>query len=92
MTPKSHDLVIIHIFEERTGEMGSAATRRHDVAMGVSPWNPVPSCDLSPDGTTRVIASRIPVALSGLNNASNACHGLAPVATTCRPSGTEMQK
>ena len=69
----------------------SAATRRHDVAMGVSPWNTAPSRDLSPDGATRSLAQRIPVALSGLERVLNDHHGLTPVATTCRPVGTESQ-
>ena len=69
--------------------LNSAATRRHDVAMGVSPWNTAPSRDLSPNGATRILAPQIPVALSGLNGVMYAHHGLTPVATTCRPFGTE---
>ena len=70
---------------------GSAAERRHDVAMGVSPWNAIPNLCLSPNGATRNTAAEIPVALSGLERVLNANHGLTPVATTCRPSGTESQ-
>ena len=70
---------------------GSAAERPHDVAMGVSPWNTAPSRDLSPNGATRILAARIPVALSGLARVLNDYHGLTPVATTCRPVGTESQ-
>ena len=70
---------------------GSAATRRQDVAMGVSPWDAIPNLCLSPDGATRILAARIPVALSGLARVLNDYHGLTPVATTCRPVGTESQ-
>ena len=59
--------------------------------MGVSPWNSGPKCALSPNGTTRIVAPRIPVALSGLNGVAYAHHGLTPVATACRPFGTESQ-
>ena len=70
---------------------GSAAERRNDVAMGVSPWNVAPNLRLSPDGATRILAARIPVALSGLERVLNDHHGLTPVATACRPVGTESQ-
>ncbi len=70
----------------------SAAERRQDVAMGVSPWNAAPPRRLSPNGATRNQAPGIPVALSGLNGLMNANHGLTPVATTCRPVGTESQR
>jgi hypothetical protein len=69
----------------------SAAKRRQDVAMGVSPWYAVLKLRFSPNGATRIPARRIPVALSGLNGVMNAHHGLTPVATTCRPVGTESQ-
>ena len=59
--------------------------------MGVSPWNVAPNLRLSPDGATRILAARIPVALSGLERVLNDYHGLTPVATTCRPVGTESQ-
>ena len=70
---------------------GSAAERRNDVAMGVSPWNVAPNLRLSPDGATRILAARIPVAPLGLAHVWDANHGLTPVATTCRPVGTESQ-
>ena len=59
--------------------------------MGVSPWDAIPNLCLSPDGATRILAARIPVALSGLARVLNDYHGLTPVATTCRPVGTESQ-
>ncbi len=70
---------------------GSAAERRHDVAMGVSPWNAIPNLCLSPNGATRILAAEIPVAPLGLAHVWDANHGLTPVATTCRPVGTESQ-
>ena len=81
----------LHSAATRRQHGDSAATRRHDVAMGVSPWNGGQKCALSPNGTTRIAASRIPVALSGLERVLNAHHGLTPVATACRPFGTESQ-
>ena len=58
--------------------------------MGVSPWNTYPRDALSPNGTTGTGDAVYPVAPLGLV----ACgthhhHGLTPVATTCRPVGTE---
>jgi len=69
----------------------SATKRRHDVAMGVSPWDAGLNLRLSPSGATRNRAPRIHVAPLGLGHAGNANHGLAPVATACRPVGTESQ-
>jgi hypothetical protein len=57
--------------------------------MGVSPWDAVPNLRLSRNGATGILAPRIPVALSGLNGGMNSDHGLTPVATTCRPVGTQ---
>ena len=59
--------------------------------MGVSPWNVAPNLRLSPDGATRILVARIPVAPLGLAHVWDAYHGLTPVATTCRPAGTESQ-
>ena len=59
--------------------------------MGVSPWNVAPNLRLSPDGATRNTAAEIPVAPLGLAHVWDANHGLTPVATTCRPVGTESQ-
>ena len=70
----------------------SAATRRQGVATGASPWNAIQHGALSPNGTTRGVARRIPVALSGLVHVSDGDHGLAPVATTCRPFGAESRR
>ena len=69
----------------------SAATRRHVVAMGVSPWIAFRR-GLSPEGTTRSDAPDIPVAPLGLGACWDAHHGLTPVATACRPVGTESQR
>ena len=49
-------------------------------------------CDVSPEGTLGIVARSISAAPSGLG----ACfvlpiHGLAPVANTCRPSGTQTE-
>ena len=74
-----------------TRRCDSAAERRHDVAMGVSPWNAGPICGLSPNGTTGRLAPRIRVALAGLRCVTNTYHGLTPVATAYRPFGTESQ-
>ncbi len=46
---------------------------------------------LSPSGATRNYGHRIPVAPSGLVHVGDANHGLAPMATTCRPVGTESR-
>ena len=60
--------------------------------MGVSPWNVDQRGVLSPNGTTRDVAPCVHVALSGLVHVADADHGLAPVATTCRPFGAESQR
>ena len=89
---RRHDVAMGADFPySRAASCDSAAERRHDVAMGVSPWTTVPTLRLSPKGATRGIAARIPVALSGLERVLNAHHGLTPVATACRPFGTETQ-
>ena len=68
-----------------------ATNWRHDVAMGVSPWNRVPHRIASPDGTTGASAHTTHVALSGLVDlVDSPIHGLAPVATACRPFGTNV--
>lgn len=62
---------------------------RHDVAMGVSPWNRNPHRAVSPEGTAGTVTPPTHVAPSGLCARSELpIHGLAPVATTCRPFGT----
>ena len=69
-----------------------AATRRNDVAMGASPWkwNTYPRDALSPNGTTGTGDAVFPVAPLGLVACgTHHYHGLTPVATTCRPVGTE---
>jgi len=71
--------------------MRLAATRRHAVAMGVSPWNADPKLRFSPNGATRGVSRGIRVAPLGLGVCGAADHGLTPVATTCRPFGTESQ-
>ncbi len=70
----------------------SAATRRHVVAMGVSPWKTVPNLCFSPNGATRGVARGIRVAPLGLWACPDGNHGLTPVATACRPVGTESQE
>ncbi len=62
---------------------------RQVVAMGVSPSIRNPPHPVSPEGTTGIETQPFPAAPSrlrarlGLGN-----HGFAPVATTCRPFGT----
>ena len=64
---------------------------RNDVAMGVSPWNENPHHAISPKGTTGNPACAIHVAPSGLRVRFDlSIHGFAPVATTCRPFGTNV--
>jgi hypothetical protein len=69
-----------------------AAMRRQDVAMGASPWTASPQLAFSPEGTT---GASIHFAPLGLRTRRLPCfhglafnHGLAPIATTCRPVGT----
>ena len=69
----------------------TATKWRHDVAMGVSPWTVIPHLRLSPSGATRNNGQGIHVAPLGLSAVTNANHGLTPVATVCRPVGTESQ-
>ena len=76
---------------EACHDCDSATEWRHDVAMGASPWESGSKLSLSPSGATRNRAPRIHVAPLGLGHAGNANHGLAPVATACRPVGTESQ-
>jgi hypothetical protein len=67
----------------------AAAKRRNDVAMGASPWIAYRHHALSPNGTTGIGAAMVHVAPLGLlAGRSPRNHGLAPVATTCRPVGT----
>ena len=69
-----------------------AATRRHDVAMGVSPWIIETHRAASPEGTTCGEPIDGHVAPLGLGNRGRFVdHGLAPMATTYRPVGTETQ-
>ncbi len=67
-----------------------AAERRHVVAMGVSPWIVGNERELSPNGTTGIAGMQRPVAPLGLRwMCASVTHGLAPVATTCRPFVTK---
>ena len=69
-----------------------AATRRHDVAMGVSPWIRETHRAASPEGATCGEPIDGHVAPLGLGNRGRFVdHGLAPMATTYRPVGTETQ-
>ena len=64
---------------------------RHDVAMGVSPWNRNPHSAISPEGTTGNQTRPIHVAPSGLRGQVDPHnHGFTPVATTSRPFGTNV--
>ena len=66
-----------------------AAERRHVVVMGASLWIVGVERELSPNGTTRIDGRKVPVAPLGLGTmGASVNHGLAPVATTCRPFGT----
>ncbi len=67
---------------------GSATTWRNDVATGASPWNVFPPERMSPEGTAGDREAFPHVAPAGLRVVSHPRHGLAPVATTCRPCGT----
>ena len=69
-----------------------AATEwRNDVAMGVSPWNTNPHRGVSPEGTTGNLTHRTHVAPSGLRDRfDHLIHGFTPVATACRPFGTNV--
>lgn len=70
----------------------AAATRRYDVAMGASPWIRGITSGLSPERTTRTQRPENHVAPLGLGNRGRFVdHGLAPMATTYRPVGTETQ-
>ena len=73
------------------GTVVVATKWRHDVAMGVSPWSENLHHAVSPEGTTGNPTRRIHAAPSGLcNRVGTHIHGFAPVATTCRPSGTNV--
>ena len=70
----------------------TATKWRHALAMDASPWNRMYRCDVSPAGTTGIVARSIPAAPSGLGTyfvLPN--HGLAPVANPCRPCGTQTE-
>ncbi len=57
--------------------------------MGVSPWKRNPRCAVSPEGTAGIETRPFPAAPSGLRaRIGPRNHGLTPVATTCRPFGT----
>jgi len=75
-----------------TADYELAAERRQVVAMGASPWNAVNNSRRSPSGATRDGVRCLPVAPLGLGNVSPDNHGLTPVATACRPVGTETQQ
>ena len=69
----------------------TATKWRHDVAMGVSPWNTNPHRAMSPEGTTGNPLHQTHVASSGLRTRFELqIHGFAPVATACRPFGTNV--
>jgi len=89
---RRHDVAMSPIPWNPSRAMRSAATRRHVVAMGVSPWNADPKLRFSPNGATRGVARGIRVAPLGLGACRAANHGLTPVATACRPVGTESQR
>ena len=58
---------------------------------GVSPWITIPHHTISPEGTTGNPTQSTDVAPSGLRDRSDLpIHGFAPVATTCRPFGTNV--
>ena len=77
--------------EGTTGQRDSATKWRYDVAMGVSPWNRNPHDAVSREGTTGISTQPAHVAPSGLRNRiRSSIHGFAPVATTCRPFGTNV--
>jgi hypothetical protein len=87
----SHQHVKLHLAANR---LHLAARRRQDAAMGASPWTASPQLAFSPEGTT---GTSINAARLGLRTgqvprdhglAPN--HGLAPMATTCRPVGTQL--
>jgi len=67
----------------------SAATRRNFVAMGVSPWTDERLRVSSPEGTTGTSFHFAPLGLS--RSDAFVAHGLAPVATTYRPVGTDSR-
>ena len=68
----------------------SAAERRHVVAMGASPWIVGDERKLSPNGTAGIAGMQRPSAPLGLGwMVASVNHGLAPVATSCRPFGTK---
>lgn len=63
---------------------------RHAVAMSVSPWNRVQYQTKSPEGTIGTSKDATPVAPLGLcDRVRSRIHGFAPVATPCRPFGTD---
>ena len=58
--------------------------------MGAS-WNRDRQRDVSPEGTIGTVAQSIHVAPSGLvDRVDQTNHGFAPVATACRPFGTNV--
>jgi len=75
-----------------TRRMHSAAKRRYVVAPGVSPGYRRDTMRLSPGGTTCDEPTDGHIAPLGLRNRWGFVdHGLAPMATTCCPFGTETQ-
>ena len=70
-----------------------AATRRQDVAMGASPWTASPQLAFSPEGTTGASFHFAPWGLRTGRlprfHELTPVHGLTPMATTCRPVGTQ---
>ena len=66
----------------------SATEWRQVVATGASPWILFQTAFFSPSGTTGVSAALFMSSLRDSRSLFFSVHGLAPVATTCRPVGT----
>jgi len=66
----------------------SATEWRQVVATGASPWILFQKAFFSPSGTTGVSAALFMSSLRDSRSLFFSVHGLAPVATTCRPVGT----
>ena len=85
-TERRHDVAKSASLWNATVVDAPAAKRRIDVAMVASPWNAYRNRVLSSEGTTGTVFRVAPLGLRmgcWLRN-----HGLAPMATTCRPVGT----
>ena len=78
----------------RTNTPRIATKWQNVVAMGASPWNTNTQHDMSPEGTAGTSFHFAPWGLQrshAITNHAITNHGLAPVATTSRPFGTESQ-